>query len=274
MLRSLWTGAVGMKSQMTALDTVANNLANVNTTGYKTQSTQFKSLLYQTIQTETTTSNGDPKPTTAQVGLGARVASINSAYTQGAMLASDNNMALTISGSAFFAVSGVDGGTYYTRNGDFGWSTSDDANTLVLTDSNGYPVLDTQGNGVTLPVGAGADSVTVSSTGVVAYKLADGTYVETGQTIGLYQFSNPNGLEKTSNNLLQATEASGDPINEATTNLNITTSTIAQGYLEGSNVNVADEMVNMIITQRAYEMNSKVITTSDTMLETANNLRR
>ena len=110
--------------------------------------------------------------------------------------------------------------------------------------------------------------------GEVAYRQADGTTVQTGQSIGVFQFQNPVGLEKTSGNLYAATEASGEPINEATTNLPITTSTIAQGYLEGSNVNIADEMVNLIISQRAYELNSKAITTSDSMLETANQLKR
>ena len=122
MMRSLWTGAAGMKAQQTSVDTIANNLANVNTTGYKAQSTEFKSLLYQTLQTETTTSNGDPKPTTAQVGLGARVASLNSNFTQGAMLKSDNHMALCISGKGFYALRGADNEVYYSRAGDFGWA--------------------------------------------------------------------------------------------------------------------------------------------------------
>ena len=274
MVRSLWTGAAGMKAQQTSVDTIANNLANVNTTGYKTQSTQFKSLLYQTIQTVSTTSDGTEKPTSAQVGLGSRVAAINASYTQGAMLASDNNMALCIEGSGFFAVQGVDGGTYYTRNGDFSWATSTNAGQLVLTDDEGHPVLDTAGNRITLPSGVGTTSVTVGTDGAVAYRLADGTIVRTGQSVGLYQFDNPKGLEKMSDNLLEATASSGAPINEATTALNITPSTIAQGYLEGSNVNVADEMVNLIIAQRAYEMNSKAITTSDTMLDEANQLKR
>ena len=139
MVRSLWTAASGMKAQQTSVDTIANNLANVNTTGYKSQTTQFKTLLYQTMQEASTTANGDTKPTTAQVGLGARVASINSIYTQGAELASDNKMAMYINGRGFFSVTGEDGGTYYTRNGDFDWAL-DDNGTRVLTNSEGNKV--------------------------------------------------------------------------------------------------------------------------------------
>ena len=272
MVRSLWTGAAGMKAQQTSVDTIANNLANVNTTGFKSQSTQFKSLLYQTMQEPTTTANGDTKPTNAQVGLGARVASINTSYTQGAQLASDNNMACCINGDGFFAVRGTDGETYYTRNGDFVWSLNQ-AGGLTLANNMGNPVLDRNGNVITLPDDAAAAGVSVGTTGEVAYRLPDGTTVSTGQFIGLFQFRNPVGLEKQANNLLAVTAASGQALREDT-NAGLTPSTIAQGYLEGSNVNVADEMVNLIVAQRAYEMNSKVITTTDSMMDTANNLKR
>ena len=276
MVRSLWTAASGMRAEQVSMDTLSNNIANVNTTGYKAQDTQFKSLLYQTLQEKTTTANGDPKPTEAQVGLGTRVASLKSNFAQGAMLASNNKMALCISNTAtasFFSVTGQDGQVYYTRDGNLGW-TLDNTGQRILTNSSGNPVLDTQGQRIRLPEGAGADAVTVGADGAVGYKRPDGGYVATGQTIGLFQFANPTGLAKVSNNLYEATNASGAAINEATTNLQITRSTIAQGYLEGSNVNIADEMVTMIITQRAYELNSKAITTSDSMLDTANNLKR
>lgn len=274
MMRALWTGAAGMKAQQTGVDTVANNLANVNTTGFKSQTTEFKSLLYQTLQTRTTTANGDPKPTTAQVGLGTRVASLNSNFAQGAMLASDNNMALCMNGTAFFELQGTNNEIYYSRAGNFGFSLDGNEGELVLADPEGNKVLDTEGNPVVLPDGASADTVVIDEDGNVTYKQADGTYVATGQQVARIQFRNVKGLDKVSDNLLQETPASGAPINEATTNLGIVRSTIAQGFLEGSNVNVADEMVNLIISQRAYEMNSKAITTSDTMLEEANNLRR
>lgn len=274
MIRSLWTAATGMKAEQTSVDTIANNIANVNTTAYKSQDTQFKSLLYQTLQVETTSANGQTRPTTAQVGLGTRVASLNSSFTQGAQLASENNMALCINGEGFFSVAGINGETYYTRDGNFGWNMSND-NTRILTNSSGNPVLDTEGNRIVLPDGAGTTGVVVGQDGAVGYQDEEGTVVMTGQSVALYQFPNKVGLEKISANLYGVTEASGAAINEATPDqANLQRSTIAQGYLEASNVNVADEMVNLIRSQRAYELNSKAITTSDTMLDTANNLKR
>ena len=123
MVRSLWSAASGMIAQQTNLDTISNNLANVNTTGYKTDVAEFKSLLYQTMQTKTTTANGQNKPVGAQVGLGVRNSSINSMFTQGNMLESTSTSAFGIEGKGFFAVRGEDGQTYYTRNGNFLWAT-------------------------------------------------------------------------------------------------------------------------------------------------------
>ncbi len=273
MLRSLWTAASGMRSEQVAVDNIANNIANVNTTAYKSQSTQFKSLLYQTLQAETTTANGETKPTAAQVGLGTRVASVNASFTQGALLANDNKMACAIEGSGFYSVQGVDGQIYYTRDGNFGWTLDADGS-RVLANSAGLKVMSSAGQRIVLPNGVGADTVSVGKDGLLGYRQADGTFVSMNTYIGLYQFQNPVGLEKQSGNLYAASEASGEAINERNTNLPITPSTVAQGYLEGSNVNIADEMVSLIISQRAYELNSKAITTSDSMLETANNLKR
>ncbi len=272
MMRSLWTAASGMKGQQTNVDTIANNISNVNTVGYKTQSTQFKSLLYQTLQSTSTSANGETKPTTAQVGLGTRVSSINSIYTQGELTASDSNSALAISGSGFFGVQGADGETYYTRNGDFVWAVDSDGSSVLTTSAGNY-VLDSTGKKITLASNIGTSNLSIGSDGSIAYRNDEGEYVDTNVDIGVWQFQNPTGLEKTSNSLLAVTEASGDAINESTAN-GVTKSTIVQGYLEASNVDVATEMVNLIIAQRAYELNSKAITTSDTMLEEANNLKR
>lgn len=272
-MRALWSAASGMRAEQTSVDTISHNIANVNTMGYKEQTTQFKTLLYQTLQAETTTANGETKPTAAQVGLGTRIASINSSYTQGAQLDSDNPMALCINGNGFFSVQAMDGTTLYTRDGNFSWMTTEDPDTLVLANPNGNMVLDTEGKVITCPAGSG-ENVSVSREGEVGYLTEDGKYVETGQQIALYQFPNPVGLEKVSGNLLQETEASGEAINEATTDRQIIFSTMSQGYLEGSNVNMADEMVELIISQRAYEMNSKAIQTSDSMLQTANQLKQ
>ena len=224
MMRALYTAATGMIAQQSNVDNISNNLSNVNTVGYKQEKMEFKSLLYQTIQTRTTSANGEEKPISAQVGLGTRVASNTSIYTQGSLMASENATDFAISGDGFFAVRGADGKTYYTRAGDFVWSVNA-GGTLTLC------------------------------------------------TIGLFQFNNPSGLEKTGTNLLAVTPASGNAMNESTT-ANLTKSKVLQKYLEGSNVQVADEMVNLIIAQRAYQLNSKAITTSDEMLEQANNLKR
>ena len=271
MVRSLWTGASGMIAQQTNLDTIANNLANVNTTGYKTQTNEFKSLLYQTIQTETTSANGEVKPTSAQVGLGVRNAAINTVFKQGSLLASESSTDFAIDGKGFFAVRGEDGNTYYTRNGSFQWSVA--TNGHMLCDSQGLPVMDSTGKPIVLGEQYVMSLVTVDKDGSLMYPDANNNPQQMGITVGLYQFNNPGGLKREGDSLFSQTAASGQPLNEAT-NMNLPRSRVIQSYLEGSNVNVADEMVNMITTQRAYEFNSRVITTTDTMLEQANNLRR
>ncbi len=272
MVRSLWSAASGMKGQQTQVDTIANNLANVNTTAYKTQSAQFKTLLYQTLESQSTNAQGETKPTSAQVGLGTRVASLNANFGQGAQMANDSKTAMCIVGEGFFAVQDGDE-THYTRNGNFTWAI--DANgDKVLTTAEGYKVLDQNKKPIVLPKAAGELGFAVNpETGAVSYKDATGASVNTGQAIALYQFTNRVGLNKIGENLYDESDASGEPLGEWNTQ-GVTRSTIAQNYLEGSNVNVADEMVNLIIAQRAYEMNSKAITTSDTMLEQANNLKR
>ncbi len=271
MMRALYTGATGMLAQQTNVDNISNNLANVNTVGYKQEKAEFKSLLYQTIQTRTTTANGEEKPIPAQVGLGTRIASTTSIYKQGAMMASENDTDFAIVGDGFFAVRGADGETYYTRAGNFNWSMG--TNGVTLTNTDGYPVLDTNNNPIVLPAGISSGNVVVSSDGSFGYTTANGAYVALNQSFGIFQFNNPAGLEKRGDNLLEVTDASGAALNEAT-NANLVRSEVRQNFLEGSNVQVADEMVNLIIAQRAYQLNSKAITTADEMLEQANNLRR
>jgi len=146
-------------------------------------------------------------------------------------------------------------------------------NGVTLTNPDGYPVLDSNNQQIVLPANISSSSVTVSSDGRIGYTTANGTYVNMNRQIGLFQFNNPSGLEKTGDNLLEVTAASGAAMNENTT-AGLTRSQVRQNYLEASNVQVADEMVNMIIAQRAYQLNSKAITTSDEMLEMANNLKR
>lgn len=271
MVRSLWTAASGMIAQQTNVDTIANNLANVNTNGYKTQVNEFKSLLYQNIQTKTTSANGETKPSSAQVGLGVRNASITSIFKTGSFLASESDTAFALDGDGFFGVRGADGNTYYTRNGNFQFSLATDG--YMLADTDGLPVLDTKGQPITLGEEYVLSQITVTADGSLCYPDESNNPQPIGIQIGLFQFNNPNGLNKLSDSLYEQTAASGEPINEAE-NQFVKKTSVIQGYLEGSNVQVVDEMVNMIVAQRAYEMNSKAITASDEMLQQANNLRR
>ena len=271
MMRALYTAASGMKAGQTNVDTIANNLSNVNTNGFKTTRTEFKSLLYQTIQTKTTSANGEEKPVGAQVGLGTRVASTTTMYTPGSMNASESATDFALEGDGFFAVRGADGEIYYTRNGNFTWSIDANGDTF-LADVEGSPVLDRNGNAIYVPENISAESMRFSQMGQIGYVMPDGTYVDMNQTFGIYQFNNPSGLDKLSYSRLQPSDASGQPILEGENGT--VASKVCQYYLEGSNVQVADEMVNMIIAQRAYEMNSKAIQTADSMLQTANELKR
>lgn len=271
MVRSLWTAATGMIAQQVNLDTIANNLSNVNTHGYKTQVNEFKTLLYQTLQTRTTTANGERKPTSAQVGLGVRNSAITSIFTTGNMIASSRETSFAIDGKGFFAVRGRDGNIYYTRNGNLQFTLAGNGN--MLANSDGLPVLDTAGNPIILDESYILSQITVTADGSICYPDELNNPQPIGVTIGLFQFNNPNGLDRLADSLYAQTAASGQPLNEATTP-GIELSKVIQGYLEGSNVQVADEMVNMIVAQRAYELNSKAIQASDEMLQQANNLRR
>ncbi|MDR0947950.1 MAG: flagellar hook-basal body protein [Lachnospiraceae bacterium] len=272
MVRSLWTAATGMTAQQTNLDVIANNLSNVNTTGYKTQVNEFKTLLYQTIQTRTTSANGEQKPVSAQVGLGVRNASITSIFTTGNIVASTSTSAFAINGNGFFSVQGEDGNPFFTKDGNFRWTLSTNGGSM-LSDTSGHPVLSTTGNPIVLNQTYTLSEIDIDADGQLYYPDANNVPQALGIQIGVFQFSNPAGLERQGDNLFAQTAASGQPINESTNN-QVEKSQLLQGYLEASNVQVADEMVNMIVTQRAYELNSKAITASDEMLQQANNLRR
>ena len=172
MMRSLYTAATGMRAQQTNVDNISNNLSNVNTVGYKTQKAEFKSLLYQTIQTRTTSANGEEKPIAAQVGLGTRIASNTAIFTQGSLQASESSTDFAIDGSGFFAVRGADGQTYYTRNGSFSWAVG--LNGVTLTNSEGYPVLDSNGNEIVLPAGVNSGNAAVTERGDFEQRFSEG----------------------------------------------------------------------------------------------------
>ena len=204
--------------------------------------------------------------------MGVRNASISTIFKDGNMTASESDTAFAITGSGFFAVKGEDGNTYYTRNGNFLWTRASNGG-IMLADTDGRPVQDSAGRSIILSNQYEASKISVTSNGEICYPDANNNPKSLGISIGLYQFSNPGGLEKKGSTLFQQTAASGAPINEATSTA-VRKSSVWQGFLEASNVQVVDEMVNMIVAQRAYEMNSKAITASDEMLQQANNLRR
>lgn len=268
MMRSLWTAASGMIGQQSNLDVIANNLSNISTTGYKTQAANFKTLIYQNLQKNSTTTTGAPKPVGAQVGLGVRIGAISSDFTQGALTASNGPFDYAIQGEGFFMVRQPDGSTAYTRNGHFNMSIAE--NGIALTDTAGCPVLDTQGREIVLPNTYRTDRIAVDLFGNMTYPDANGNHQYIGVQIGLAHFPNAGGLDKVSGSNYMQSEASGEATIYTATDLN---SKIVSGRLEASNVQAADEMVNMIIAQRAYEMNSKAIIASDEMLQQANNLR-
>ncbi len=275
MMRSLWTAASGMRAQQTNVDTIANNLANVNTTGYKTQEASFKSLLYQNLQSTSTNNAGENKPVAAEVGLGSRVSAITSMFDQGNLLESTSPFAVAIEGDGFFQVRTTSGEVQYTRDGSFIVSPVNGGNMLCTSD--GYPVLDQRGNTIVLPGTYSATSLAIGQNGVIGFPGADGNVVPLNTNgyevkFGLVQFNNPAGLVKNGSNNFSVSVASGNPIAEEG-NANIKSSKTHQYRLEGSNVDVADEMVNLIVAQRAYEMNSKAIQATDDMMQQANNLR-
>jgi flagellar basal-body rod protein FlgG len=259
-----------MTAQQTNVDIISNNLANINTTGYKKETAEFKSLFYQTIQENSYDNNGEPKPAGIQVGLGVRNSAITSLYTQGSLVETGNDFDFAIEGKGFFMVRTPDGSIGYTRNGSFGLANGVEG--LTIADSNGNPLLDSTGSDIVIDEAYDPSKLQINEYGELSYPDESGVVISLGITFGIVQFNNPGGLEKTSGSLLKETEASGPPRLE-TDNFTLERSKIRQRYLEGSNVQAVDEIVNLIVAQRAYEMNSKIITAADQMLQQANNLR-
>lgn len=269
MMRSLWTAASGMTAQQLNVDNISNNISNVNTTAFKKERLEFKSLLYQTIDRASLDESDTGEPVNLQVGLGVRPVAISRTFDTGSLENTENNLDFAINGKGFFMVRTGEDEVAFTRDGSFKISVGEDGNTLVT--SEGYQILDSNGDEITIPTEIPMNSIQVTSNGTIGYTV-DGEYETLDAPIGLYQFSNPQGLEAIGGNLYLATIASGEAINEADGDIT-NPSTILQGYLELSNVNIAEEMVNLIVAQRAYEINSKAITTSDAMLQQANNLK-
>jgi flagellar basal-body rod protein FlgG len=251
-----------MQAQTLNIDVISNNLANVSTSGFKKSRADFQDLLYQTLRSPGVSSSADTQvPTGIQVGLGVRPAATQKMFSEGDFSHTKNQLDMAIEGNGFFQVTQPNGDIAYTRAGTFKL----DSDGRIVT-SDGYP-LEPE---ITIP--ADATSVSIGSDGTVSAILPGQTQPSSIGNIELASFINPAGLNNIGRNLYTQSAASGDPATGTPGEDNF--GSIAQGYLEMSNVSVVDEMVNMITAQRAYETNSKTIQASDEMLQTANNLRR
>lgn len=267
MMRALWTAGIGMMAQQLNVDVISNNLANVNTTGFKKERVEFKDLIYETIERAYSLENGG-KPVNLQVGHGVTAVATVKDYATGNLERTDNPLDIAINGEGLFAVKGPKGDVVYTRDGSFKISNDPEGN--KLTTSDGYAILDETGNEIFLNVDL--TKLIISNTGELSYMdSVTNSVVSLGQNIGIFKFTNRYGLESTGNNFLTPTSASGNAIPDAEFGQR---SSLQQSFLESSNVQVVEEMVKLIIAQRAYEINSKAIQSSDEMLGMANNLRR
>lgn len=262
MIRALWTSASGMQAQQLNIDVIANNLANVNTAGFKRSRVDFQDLLYQTLRfAGAPTAGGNQIPTGMQLGHGSRPAAIQRLFLAGDMQQTQNELDIAIEGNGFFEVNQPDGQVAFTRAGAFKL----DRDGRIVT-SDGLPLQPA----LTIP--PGVTKIAVGANGTVS-ALVPGTTTPTEVgTITLARFVNPAGLNSIGRNLYLQTAASGDPTTVRAGEDG--SGTIAQGFLEMSNVSVVEEMVNMIAGQRAYEISSKAIQTADEMLQMANNIRR
>jgi flagellar basal-body rod protein FlgG len=268
MLRSLSTAGQGMLAQQLNIDVISNNLANVNTTGFKKERLEFKDMLYETMQ-KAYMLDGGGKPVNLQVGLGVAAVATVKNFATGNFEKTDNPLDFAIEGEGFFKVKGAKGDTVYTRDASFKVSLSPEGN--KITTSEGYPVLDENDQEILLN-NFNVSEMIVSNTGEVNYLDKEtGSVNPTGQKFGLVKFQNKFGLESIGNNFYGVTTASGAPVADGELGER---TTINQNFLEASNVQVVEEMIKLIVAQRAYDVNSKSIQTADDMLNTANNLKR
>ena len=261
MIRTLYTAATGMEAQQLKMDVISNNLANTGTTGFKKVRAEFADLLSETIRGAAQPDpRGGTPPTPLQVGLGVRTGTTTRTFSQGDLTATQGPLDLAIEGDGFFTVRRPDGTLAYTRAGNF----KVDATGRLCT-AHGE-VLDPE---ITIP--QGTTSVTITADGTVSAQVSGRDQAQQLGQIQLARFPNPGGLEAIGGNLLVTTPGSGEPVNAKPGELGV--GTLSQGYLEGANVKAVEEMIEMITTQRAYELNSKVIQTADQMLQKLTNLR-
>jgi len=269
MMRSLWTAASGMKTQQLTVDTIANNLANVNTIGYKKERMEFKSLLYETMRSAGDVTKGG-EPVNLQVGHGVRASGSVKTFTQGNIERTEAPLDFAVVGGGFFQVRTPEGDVQFSKDGSLKMSIVE--GDLMLTTVTGYAVLGTDGEPITFDGTTSPEKLFVDEQGKFTY-VRDGNTVDIDRQFGIVQFKNVTGLKTMGGGLFQKTVATGDPLLESE-NGDLDPTTVIQGTLESSNVQAVEEMVKMIIAQRAYELSSKAIQTSDDMLGMANNLKR
>jgi len=260
MLRALYSSAAGMQSQQTNLDVIANNLANVSTTGFKKNKAEFQDLLYSTTRAAgADAGGGNTVPTGVQIGHGSRLVSTSKVFTGGELTQTGERLDVAIQGDGFFEVQLPDGTRAYTRDGAF--KTAADGR---ITTSDGMVL-----QGGFQPIPAGTTNISIAATGEVTTTGANGTQ---SFRVQLVRFANPSGLESMGRNLYRETLASGTA--EAGNPGESGFGDLQQGFLEMSNVKVVEEMVNLIVAQRAYEVNSKAVQAADEMMQLSNNLLR
>jgi len=262
-MRALYSAAQGMKAQQVNLDTISNNLSNVNTTGFKKTRVEFKDLLYEQVK-RSNFANDEGRPTSMEVGNGVALSATLRSFEGGSFTQTSNSYDLAIDGSGFFKIRDENNNIYFTRDGSFKASVT--ASGTKMVNSEGYFL---QGEAGDIVLGEDVSEVSISKDGEVNVKRTDGREESIG-IIQLMKFSNPAGLESAGGNLYRETNASGVAVSPA----DGSAGSVLQGMLETSNVQVVEEMINLITAQRAYEMSSKVIQTADQMSELANNLKR
>lgn len=262
MMRALYTATTGMAAMQLQIDTMANNLANVNTLGFKKSRAEFEDLMYQTMNVAgTQTEGGSRMPTGLQVGMGVKPTTVHKFFQQGDFQNTGNQLDIAISGQGFFKLDN-NGQDVYSRAGAF--KVNQDG---TVVNANGY-VLQPQ-----FAVPKNAVSIAITEQGQISAVDANGASLASA-TIPLYTFANPAGLTAQGNNIYKPSDGSGTAQENTPGDPSTSAGTLLQGFLESSNVQMVDEMVGLIVAQRAYEANSKTISTADTMLQTAVNLKR
>ncbi len=268
MMRSLYTAASGMTTQQAMVDSISNNISNVNTTGFKKERLEFKSLLYETMKEAGSVENGG-SPVNLQVGHGVKYVASVKQFGQGTFIKTDNPLDLMVEGKGFFVIRDMNGQEKFTRNGALKLSVMEDG--IKVTNEEGMPYLNVDGEEIIFE-DINASELMIDTSGNFSI-MENGEVRNLEQKIQLVQFRNPQGLKSSGGTLFAATEASGEKMVEGDAD-DIELSTIRQGGLEASNVAAVEEMVKLIVAQRAYELNSKAIQTSDDMLGQANQLKR